>query len=65
MALPKIDLRGRKITLLTGFKTTVQDGLKSPRALSEDAERELRMAALKHPDAVAFGYVHGQWVAAA
>lgn len=65
MALPKIDVRGRKIVLLTGFPTDKKGERKVAQPLSEESERELRLAALRHPDAVAFGYVSGQWVAAA
>ncbi len=64
MALPKIVLRGRKIILLSGF----QDGAKEkskPDALVVDAEDKLRLAAKRNPDAVAFGYVAGEWIASA
>jgi hypothetical protein len=63
MALPKIVLRGRKIILLSGFK----DGPKqtTDHALVVDAEDKLRLAAKRNPDAVAFGFVAGEWIAAA
>jgi len=61
MALPKIVLRGTKIILLSGFK----DGPQDRRALVVDAEDKLRLAAKQNPDAVAFGYVAGEWIAAA
>ncbi|HEX5931800.1 MAG TPA: hypothetical protein VFY74_08655 [Methyloceanibacter sp.] len=64
MALPKIVLRGRKIILLSGFKNGARENNK-PEALVVDAEDKLRQAAKRHPDAVAFGYVAGEWVAAA
>ena len=64
MALPKIVLRGRKIILLSGFKNGAREKNK-PEALVVDAEDKLRQAAKRHPDAVAFGYVAGEWVAAA
>jgi hypothetical protein len=63
MALPKIVLRGRKIILLSGFTDGPKD--KSKRALVVDAEDKLRLAAKRNPDAVAFGYVAGEWIAAA
>jgi len=63
MALPKIVLRGRKIILLSGFKDGPKN--KSKRALLVDAEDKLQLAAKRNPDAVAFGYVAGEWVAAA
>jgi hypothetical protein len=63
MALPKIVLRGRKIILLSGFTDGPKD--KRKRALVVDAEDKLRLAAKRNPDAVAFGYVAGEWIAAA
>jgi hypothetical protein len=67
MALPKIVLRGRKIILLSGFKDGPEDEDKGThhRALVVDAKDKLQLAAKRHPDAVAFGYVAGEWVAAA
>lgn len=64
MALPKIVMRGRKIILLSGFKDASEET--SPRrSLVVDAEDKLRQAAKKDPDAVAFGYIAGQWIASA
>ena len=64
MALPKIVLRGRKVILLSGFKNRSEE--KSKRdALVVDAKDKLRLAAKRNPDAVAFGYVAGEWVASA
>ena len=65
MALPKIVLRGRKIILLSGFKDGAQDKSTKHRALVVDAKDKLRQAAKRDPDAVAFGYVAGHWIAAA
>ena len=62
MALPKIVLRGRKIILLSGFKDGPKD---KHRALLVDAEDKLQLAAKRNPDAVAFGFVAGEWIAAA
>jgi len=64
MALPKIVLRGRKIILLSGFKNGPKEK-NQPEALVVDAEDKFRLAAKRHPDAVAFGYVAGEWIAAA
>jgi hypothetical protein len=64
MALPKIVLRGRKVILLSGFKDGPKDKSKH-RALVVDAEDKLQLAAKRNPDAVAFGYVAGEWIAAA
>lgn len=65
MALPKIVLRGRKIILLSGFKDGPYDKSTKHRALVVDAKDKLRLAAKRDPDAVAFGYVAGEWIAAA
>lgn len=65
MALPKIVMRGRKIILLSGFKDATADASTSRRSLVVNAEDKLRRAAKKHPDAVAFGYVAGEWIASA
>ena len=65
MALPKIVLRGRKIILLSGFKDAPEDRSTKHRALVVDAEDKLRLAAKRNPDAVAFGYIAGQWIASA
>lgn len=64
MALPKIVLRGRKVILLSGFKNGPREKNK-PDALVVKAEDKLRLAAKRNPDAVAFGYVAGEWIAAA
>ena len=65
MALPKIVLRGRKVILLSGFKDAPEDKSTNHRALVVDAKDKLQLAAKRNPDAVAFGYVAGEWVAAA
>jgi hypothetical protein len=65
MALPKIVLRGRKVILLSGFKDGPYDKSAKRRELLVDAEDKLRLAAKRNPDAVAFGYVAGEWVASA
>jgi hypothetical protein len=65
MALPKIVLRGRKIILLSGFKDEAWDKSTQRRKVVVDAEDKLRRAAKANPDAVAFGYVAGEWVASA
>jgi hypothetical protein len=64
MALPKVILRGRKIILLSGFKNGAKETNKHD-ALVVDEEAKLRLAAKRNPDAVAFGYVAGEWIAAA
>ena len=65
MALPKIVLRGRKVILLSGFKDGPEDKRSKHRGLVVDAEDKLRIAAKRNPDAVAFGYIAGEWIASA
>jgi hypothetical protein len=65
MALPKIVLRGRKVILLSGFKDEAWDNSTKQRKLIVSAEDKLRKAAKANPDACAFGYVAGQWIASA
>lgn len=64
MALPKIDVQDRKIILLNGYS---YDGRfrNAATPVTIDAEDKLRRAVKAHPDATAFGYVAGQWVAGA
>jgi hypothetical protein len=67
MALPKVVLRGRKVILLSGFKDVPEKkkGGSAKHRLVVDAKGKLKKAARRNPDAVAFGYVAGQWIAAA
>lgn len=69
MAHPKIILRGRRIILLSGYndraKGNAEEGSDARRGFVVNAEDKLSQAALRNPDAVAFGYVHGEWIAAA
>jgi hypothetical protein len=63
MALPKIALRGREIILLSGFSDGAED--ESPNRKLVVDEEKLEQAAKLDPDAVAFGYIAGEWIAAA
>ena len=67
MALPKVALRGKKVILLSGFKNENKN--KSTGAMRQgvvvDAKDKLMLAAKRNPDAVAFGYIAGEWVASA
>ena len=65
MALPKIVLRGRKVILLSGFKDVLEDRNSKKHRLIVDEEDKLKLAAKRNPDAVAFGYIAGEWVASA
>jgi hypothetical protein len=65
MALPKVVVRGRKVILLSGFEKDVDNDTTSTPAVHISAKDKLNLAALRNPDAVAFGYVAGRWVAVA
>ena len=66
MALPRIVVRGKKVILLSGYcKGAGETRLVGDRRVSVDAEDKLVLAAQRNPDAVAFGYVAGVWVASA
>lgn len=67
MACPKIEVRGKRVILLSGFGDSVDAA--RPSVVIKDADvkaaEELQRLARRHPDAVAFGYVAGRWVPAA
>ncbi len=66
MACPKIEVRGKRVILLSGFHDVVK--ATRPQVLDDANVKEvdeLRLSARMHPDAVAFGYVAGRWVPAA
>ena len=66
MACPKIEVRGKRVILLSGFHDTVKAA--RPQVLRDadvNEADELRQSARLHPDAVAFGYIAGRWVPAA
>ena len=69
MALPKVVVRGKQVILLSGYKKggTIKKGCPDEMRpnVMVDAKDELALAAQRNPDAVAFGYVAGQWVASA
>ena len=69
MAHPKVILRGRKIILLSGYndraRGNAEEGSDARRGFIVNAEDKLSQAALRDPDAVAFGYVAGEWIASA
>jgi hypothetical protein len=66
MACKKVLVRGKTIILLNGFrdKSDARGPAARKRPLIE-AVQDLRRTALKHPDAVAFGFVAGRWMPAA
>ncbi len=67
MACPKIEVRGKRVILLSGFYDVVKAA--RPQAVLAEADVKqvdgLHQSARLHPDAVAFGYVAGRWVPAA
>lgn len=69
MALPKIVVCGKKVILLSGYSKAEGPVRESVGAAYKDvivsAEDKLMAAAKRDPDAVAFGYVAGMWVASA
>jgi hypothetical protein len=52
---------GKPVFLLTGFKSRK----KTETGVEVEAPEKLIEAARRNPDAVAFGFVSGSWVAAA
>ena len=58
-------MRGKAIILLTGFNNEAKEASKIVCAVVVDEEDKLQQAAKRNPDAVAFGYVAGEWIAAA
>jgi hypothetical protein len=61
MSYPTINIDQKKVILLSGFER--KHGVKSSLVIKSIAQLEL--AAKKHGDAVAFGYVAGKWMPAA
>jgi hypothetical protein len=61
MGSVQTELQGKKVFLLNGTYTEKQ----SEKAPEIEAPDDLLAAARRDPDAVAFGYVSGRWVAAA
>jgi len=66
MAFPKIVLRGKKVTLLNGFRAPAPArGKVAAKLLKIQEAKQLRQSARRNPDAVAFGFVAGKWTPAA
>ena len=55
---------GKPVFLLTGAKSRKSKGHASP-SVEVEAPEQLLETARRNPDAVAFGFVAGSWVAAA
>jgi len=65
MALPRIVVHGKQVILLSGYKSEAKRAGEARKGVVVDAEDKLVAAAQRNPDAVAFGYVAGEWVASA
>lgn len=67
MACPSIEVRGKRVILLSGFRDSVDAARASVVIKDADVKsaEELQQSAKRHPDAVAFGFVAGRWVPAA
>jgi hypothetical protein len=65
MALPRIVVRGKKVILLSGFKEDDKGTGEKREGVIVDAKDKLLLAAKRNPDAVAFGYIAGEWIASA
>lgn len=61
MEFVKVELQGKKVILLSGVRAEKKTG----KAVEIEAPDKLLEATRRNPDAVAFGYVSGRWVAAA
>ena len=61
MNCPTVELQGKKIILLSGVRKNKKTG----ETIGLEAPDKLRDIVRENPDAVAFGYTSGRWVAAA
>ena len=68
MACPTVEIDGNKLFLLSGYRKLPHERTLE-RVMTETikitALKKLRKAADSNPDAVAFGYVAGHWIAVA
>ena len=64
MACPKIEIRGKRVILLSGFRNAVIDtsGVRVIKSDDIKSAEQLSTSAKQNPDAVAFGFVAGRWV---
>ena len=73
MAYPALEVRGRRIILLSGYERVDANAQRDSGSRSRGAAQEVVVsdwhrlldAANANRDAVAFGYTSGRWVAAA
>jgi hypothetical protein len=61
----KTVILGKSVFLLTGAVSRSKSKGSIPNALEVEAPEKLIETARRNPDAVAFGFVAGSWVAAA
>jgi hypothetical protein len=61
----KTVILGKPVFLLTGAKPRKKIGSASTSSLDVESPEKLLETARRNPDAVAFGFVAGSWVAAA
>lgn len=65
MTCPKLTLRGKTIFLLSGYRPPPRlskRGVDDNTLFRIEAEDKLREMAMRHPEAVAFGFVAGRWL---
>lgn len=67
MALPVVEIIGKKIILLSGYQKREKPapaGAENGSVIVRELQ-QLQQSAIKNPDAVAFGYTAGGWMPAA
>ena len=67
MACPAVEIIGKKIILLNGYKMCEKLGSDNAKIGSIVVHEmpQLQQSAVRNPDAVAFGYTAGRWMPAA
>ncbi len=67
MVHPTVNVMGKTVILLSGYQRTphTDRARGANAALKIEAPEQLWLSASKNPDAVAFGYMAGKWVASA
>jgi hypothetical protein len=65
MACPKLEIVGKTVILVSGYRRVPTKGPREARQIQVEAIEMLRQSARKNPDAVAFGYTGHKWIPAA
>jgi hypothetical protein len=67
MACPTVEIIGKKIIVLSGYRRCKQVGFENINlgSIAIQEMGKLRQSVSKNPDAVAFGYTAGRWIPAA